>query len=102
MDAPGPRDMLTVDHLTKRFGGFLAVNEVSFEVRPGEILGLIGPNGPGKSTIFKMLAGALTADGGWLSRVGRAIPGAAHRDTCYLAARGTLQVPRRCWGRSRP
>ena len=52
--------MLAVEGLTKRFGGFLAVNQVSFEARPGEILGLIGPNGSGKSTLMKCVAGAET------------------------------------------
>ena len=48
----------------KRFGGFTAVNNVSFKVEQGEILGLIGPNGSGKSTIFNMLSGTLVPDGG--------------------------------------
>ena len=50
--------MLTVNGLVKRFGGFTAVNNVSFRVEQGEILGLIGPNGSGKSTI-NMLSGKL-------------------------------------------
>ncbi len=49
--------MLVVNQLTKKFGGFTAVNGISFEVKRGEIVGLIGPNGSGKSTTFNVLAG---------------------------------------------
>ncbi len=56
--------LLQVTGLTKRFGGLKAVNDVSFEVRPGEILGLIGPNGAGKTTIFNLISGILTQDKG--------------------------------------
>jgi len=56
--------MLEVAGLSKLFGGFLAVNNVSFAVRPGEILGLIGPNGSGKSTTFNLIAGTLRPTGG--------------------------------------
>lgn len=56
--------LLQVTGLTKRFGGLKAVNDVSFEVRPGEILGLIGPNGAGKTTIFNLISGILAQDKG--------------------------------------
>jgi ABC-type multidrug transport system ATPase subunit len=56
--------MLEVNGLSKRFGGFLAVNQVSFELRAGEILGLIGPNGSGKSTTFNLIAGTLRPSSG--------------------------------------
>ena len=56
--------MLEVAALTKSFGGFVAVNQVSFSLRQGEILGLIGPNGSGKSTTFNLIAGALRPNSG--------------------------------------
>ncbi len=51
-------------HLTRCFGSFTATDDVSFEVRPGEIFGLLGPNGAGKSTTFKMLCGLLKPSAG--------------------------------------
>ena len=51
-------------HLTKRFGDFVAVNDVSFSVKPGRIFGLLGPNGSGKSTTFRMLCGLLRQNSG--------------------------------------
>ena len=56
--------MLAVEHLTKRFGGLLAVNDVSFQVDRGELVGIIGPNGAGKSTLFNVIAGVYRPDAG--------------------------------------
>ncbi len=55
---------VVVDKLEKRFGGFVAVNRVSFEVAKGEIFGFLGPNGAGKSTTIRMLCGILAPSGG--------------------------------------
>ena len=56
--------IIAAEALTKRFGGFTAVDNVSFRVDKGEIVGLIGPNGSGKSTIFNMISGALKPTSG--------------------------------------
>src|ERR1700761_88434 len=56
--------MLEARHLTKRFNRLTVVDDVSFTIRPSEILGYLGPNGSGKSTTVKMLTGLLTASEG--------------------------------------
>lgn len=56
--------MIEVDHLTKKFGAFTAVDDLSFNVMKGEVLGFLGPNGAGKSTTMKMIAGFLTPTSG--------------------------------------
>lgn len=64
MVPPDTMNILDIDSLTMRFGGLLALAEVSFSVRKGEILGLIGPNGAGKSTMFNCISGVLKPTGG--------------------------------------
>ena len=56
--------LLRAVNLTKRFGGLVAVDSVSFDVRPGEVIGLVGDNGAGKSTFIKMISGVYQPDGG--------------------------------------
>ncbi|MGO9020116.1 MAG: ATP-binding cassette domain-containing protein [Syntrophobacteraceae bacterium] len=62
--------VVEVHNLTRKFGSFIAVNNVTFQVRRGEIFGLLGPNGAGKSTTFRMLCGLLPASSGTLSVAG--------------------------------
>ena len=63
-DAPAGEIRIVADRLVKRFGDFIAVNEVSFEARRGEIMGFLGPNGAGKSTTIRILCGLLRPSGG--------------------------------------
>ena len=86
--------MLEVSGLTKRFGGFTAVNAVSFEVRAGEILGLIGPNGSGKTTTFNLIAGTLPPSAGAIRFDGRDIGGLAAHQVCRRGIGRTFQIPR--------
>lgn len=86
--------MLVVDSLSKSFGGFLAVNRVSFEVREGEILGLIGPNGSGKSTLFNLISGTYRPSGGTVRFEGRNITGLSPDRICHLGIARTFQIPR--------
>jgi ABC-2 type transport system ATP-binding protein len=66
MNSPSPRngDAIVVDHITKKYGDFTAVDDVSFAVRQGEIFGLLGPNGAGKSTLIRMMTTLLPITGG--------------------------------------
>jgi ABC-2 type transport system ATP-binding protein len=67
--------LLEVRHFTKRYGRFTALTDVTFSVREGEVLGLIGPNGSGKTTLFECMGGVLPLDGGSLLRNGRPLSG---------------------------
>jgi branched-chain amino acid transport system ATP-binding protein len=86
--------MLTVSRLTKRFGGFTALNAVSFEVRKGEILGLIGPNGSGKTTCFNCVAGALVPTAGFIRFNEHDIAGLTPDAICHRGIARTFQIPR--------
>ena len=66
--------MIEVSHLTKKYGGHLAVDDVSFTVEDGQIYGLLGPNGAGKSTIMNILTGYLPATSGQVTVAGHPLP----------------------------
>ena len=82
-----------VRDLVRRFGGFTAVDHVSFDVRRGEIFGLLGPNGAGKTTTFRMLCGLLPASGGTLRVAGmdlRRARASARQRIGYVAQKFSL------------
>ena len=67
--------MLQVDGLTKRFGGLVAVNGVSFEVARGQVVSIVGPNGAGKTTLFNLITGLISPDDGAVSFDARTVTG---------------------------
>ncbi len=70
-----PDALLEVDHVTLRFGGVVALNDVSFSLRKGEIFGLIGPNGAGKTTCFNAMTGVYRPTSGAIRFQGQSIVG---------------------------
>ena len=86
--------LLEVTRLTKRFGGFLALEDIAFSVARGERVGLIGPNGSGKSTFTNCLCGTLRSDGGTVTFDGRRIDGLAAHDRARLGIGRSFQLPR--------
>ncbi len=86
--------MLTISRLTKQFGGFTALNAVSFEVSEGEILGLIGPNGSGKTTCFNCISGALAPTPGTIRFKDHEIAGLTPDAVCHRGIARTFQIPR--------
>ena len=89
----GGGTVIQVEDLTKRFGDFYAVNHISFRVERGEIFGLLGANGAGKSTTFRMLCGLLSPTGGELKVAGwdlRRAPSIARASIGYMAQRFSL------------
>ena len=89
-DAP----LLRAEAVTRRFGGLVAVTDVTLEVRRGEILGLIGPNGAGKSTLFNLVAGAVPPSAGRIMFEGRDVTRLSAPERCATGIARTFQVPR--------
>lgn len=86
--------LLNVEQLVKRFGGFRALDGVSFHVLPGEILGLVGPNGSGKTTTINVITGLYAPDGGNVTFEGKAVSGLPSYRLAHLGINRTFQVPR--------
>ena len=84
--------MLTLERVTKRFGGLTAVRDVSFEVREGDLLGIIGPNGAGKTTLFNVISGYYRPDRGRVLLAGRDVGGEPPHVICRLGLTRTFQI----------
>nr|WP_246755817.1 branched-chain amino acid ABC transporter ATP-binding protein/permease [Bradyrhizobium sp. CCBAU 53338] len=81
--------LLQINKLVRKFGGLVAVNDVTFEIRAGEILALIGPNGAGKSTLFNLVTGALRTDAGEVFFCGRSL---ARQSQAQIARAGIART----------
>jgi branched-chain amino acid transport system ATP-binding protein len=85
--------ILSIDRITKHFGGIVALKDVSFDVQKAEIVGLMGPNGAGKTTLLNIIAGEYTPDSGKIKFKGRDITGCPSHKTCHLGIARTYQIP---------
>ena len=72
--------LLTLEHVTRRFGGLVAVNDVDLKVEPGAVTAIIGPNGAGKTTLFHLVSGFQTPDDGRITFEGNDITGSRRED----------------------
>ncbi len=88
------RPLLNVTKVVKRFGGFYALDGLSFHVVPGEILGLVGPNGSGKTTAINVISGLYPPDGGEVTLDGESIGGIASHRLVHRGINRTFQVPK--------
>jgi len=92
MSAAPAMPLLRVEALRKAFGGVRAVDGVSFELAPGELLALIGPNGAGKSTCFNCINGQLRPDSGRVLLDGRDLAGKGPREIWRMGVGRTFQI----------
>src|SRR5215472_7996294 len=86
--------LLHVSKISKRFGGFVALDGIELEVQPGERIGLIGPNGSGKSTLVNCICGALQNEQGSVHFDGHAMDGLAAHERTHRGLARSFQLPR--------
>lgn len=84
--------LLDVKHVTKRFGGLVAVDDVSLNIEQGEVLGLIGPNGAGKTTLFNSISGTYIPDEGEILFEGQVITDLPAHEVCQMGLVRTFQI----------
>ena len=92
--SPEGDELLKVEGLVKRFGGFRALDGLNFNLRKGEILGLVGPNGSGKTTCINVISGLYPPEDGAITFAGQPIAGLASHRLVHLGINRTFQVPK--------
>jgi len=85
--------ILRIDNVTKKFGGLVAVDDVSFSLAPGQILGLMGPNGAGKTTLVNLICGFYKPDSGMIKFNGRDITTLPAHKVSHSGLARTYQIP---------
>ena len=94
MISTGSFPLLTVKDIYKRFGGLVALNNITLELEAGRIYGMIGPNGSGKTTLFNVITGYYKADDGLVSYKGGALNGLKPHEIAKRGIGRTFQIPR--------
>jgi branched-chain amino acid transport system ATP-binding protein len=92
--SPDSAPILNISKLVKRFGGFYALDGLSFHVSAGEILGLVGPNGSGKTTAINVISGLYAPDGGEVALDGVSIGAVASHRLVHRGINRTFQIPK--------
>ncbi len=85
--------LLSVAGVTKRFGGLVAVSDLTFDVQAGEVVGVMGPNGAGKTTLLNIIAGVYKPDAGKIKFKGNNIVGLPPHKICHRGIARTYQIP---------
>lgn len=94
MDRRGARDtLLQVENVSKTFGGFVAVSNITLDVVAGSATGLVGPNGSGKTTLINLISGVYKPSGGIVRLNGRDVTCMASHRLCHLGLNRTFQIP---------
>ncbi|HEX2655990.1 MAG TPA: ABC transporter ATP-binding protein [Xanthobacteraceae bacterium] len=92
--SPEHQPFLKIEGLVKRFGGFRALDGLNFDLKPGEILGLVGPNGSGKTTCINVISGIYKPDAGEVYLEGQPIGGLASHQLVHRGINRTFQIPK--------
>ncbi|MDB4896015.1 MAG: amino acid/amide transporter ATP-binding protein 1, family [Firmicutes bacterium] len=92
MSSHTQQPLLELSHVTKRFGGLTATNDLSLTIAEGETLFIIGPNGAGKTTVFNLIMGFLTPDSGDIRFQGKSIKGKKPHEVARLGIGRTFQI----------